>query len=592
MNFKDYANDKASVATAIASQFSEWDGARTNAKGLWEEIDSYIHATDTSSLAGGNNFTHTVMIPVVSEIHEDLLAIMYATIFPHNDWLGWKPYDKESASKVKRDKVLGYLKHIHLLNEFYITNRTIIDDLIRYGNCFAEVHPVDEREEKEDGSFSAGYVGAKPKRISPYDIVFNPTASSFNRTDKIVRSLVHVSELLEWVGGVAPEEDLNALRDILRSRNDVSTGNTSHKNKNAQYVPDGFGSYEMYIKSGYVEVLSFYGDVFDETEFENYKNRQICVIDGDTVILDIPLNGRRIHKGSWKPRPDNLWSQGALDAVIGLNYMINHRENSKNEAIDRFIHPDRLYQGDVEEIYDEVTGQMKYLAPENGAVTDMRPDTTILSYNNEVASHLELARRAARLPQQLSGFRSAGEKTAFEVQSLNDGAFRGFINKAEQFEQDFLEPLITSEIEIARDNFTSVVQVSQRDPDSLLTFLEVTEEDLKSNGKLLPYGSRRFSRLLQQQAGLTQLANSALAQIVSPHLNTWELTQVVNEVYGFEDYEMFGKFASIEEGLEAQEMQAMAENEFANSQSQPSPQELALMQEEEEAMAELDGGQA
>ena len=592
MNFTDYKNDTKEVATKIAYTWHEWDSARSKAKKLWQEIDSYIHSTDTTSIEGGNNFTHTVMIPVVSEIHEDLQAIMYSTIFPHTDWLGWKPFDRDSATVTKREKVLNYLKHIHLLNGFYKTNRTLIDDLIRYGNSFVEVHPVDERESKEDGSYSAGYVGAKPKRISPYDIVFNPTASSFDKTDKIVRSLVHVSDLLDWYSGVVPDGDLDALRRTLASRKDkISTSTTSaYTGKDKQYVPDGFGTFQEYITSGYVEVLSFYGDVFDETSFKSKKNRMICVIDGDTVIVDEPLDGKRIFKGSWKPRPDNLWSQGALDSVIGLNYMINHRENSKNEAIDKFIYPDRLYQGDVEEVYDEVTGQMKYLAPENGAVVDMQPNTAILSYNNEVASHLELARRAARLPQQLTGFRSAGEKTAFEVQALNDGAFRGFINKAEQYEQDLLEPLVTAELDIARTNFESVVQVAKRTPEGLTEFLEVNEEDLKSNGKLLPYGSRRFSRLLQQQAGLNQLSQSQLGQVIAPHLSTWKLAEVVEHVYGFEDFDMFEKFVSIEEQLEAQEMQAMAQNEFA--QSQPTAQELALQQEEEELLmqAEQEGG--
>lgn len=589
MNFKDYSNDKKQVASNIAYTWSEWDGLREGAKRMWQEIDSYIHATDTMSIEGGQNFTHTVMIPVVSEIHEDLLAIMYSTIFPHNDWLGWKPYDQQAASVAKREKVLNYLKHIHALNDFYKVYRTLIDDLVRYGNPFVEVQSTDERMMKEDGTFSAGYVGAKPKRISPYDIVFNPKASNFDKTDKIVRSIVHVSELLDWYSGVVPEGDKEALRTTLRERKgSLSTGTTSNVNKDEQYVPSGFSSYENYITSGYVEVLTFYGDVFDEETYETHKNRMICVIDGNEVIVDKPLEGRRIFKGSWKARPDNLWSQGALDSVIGLNYMINHRENSKNEAIDRFIHPDRLYQGEVEEVFDEVTGQMKYLAPENGMVQDIQPNTAILSYNNEVASYLELARRAARLPQQLSGFRSAGEKTAFEVQTLNDGAFRGFINKAEQFEQDLLEPSVTAELDIARDNFQSVLQVSKKNEEGLVEFLEVTEEDLKSNGKLVPYGSRRFSRLLQQQAGLNQLSQSQLGQMIAPHMSTWKVANAVEHVYGFEDFDMFGKFVSVEEQLEAQEAQAMAQNEFAQSQGQPTAQELALQQEEDEMLMQAE----
>lgn len=575
MNFNDYS-DKKQVASKIASMWHEWNGARSKALKTWEEIDRYIHATDTTALDGGNNFTHTVMIPVVSEIHEDLQSIMYSTVFPHNDWLGWKPYDKDAASSMKRKKVLNYLKHIHLLNGFKETFRALIDDYIRYGQSFCEVVIVDERVPREDGTFSAGYVGARPRRISPYDIVFNPASPSFESTDKIVRSMLPIVDFKLWVDSL-PDSDVNkgVLTDVLKRR---VSGTTTENNtrKSAQYYPDGFGSYDQYVSSGFIEVLSFRGNVFDETTLEVIPNRYIIIVDGNEVLLEQELKGQRIFKSSWKPRPDNLWSQGALDNVIGLNYMVNHRENSKNEAIDKFIHPDRLYQGDVEEVYDEYTGVTKYLTTEGGGVTDLNPNTTILTYTNEIQIHLDMARRAARLPQQLSGFRSAGEKTAFEVQSLNDGAFRGFINKAEQFEQEFLEKIVTAEIEIARENFVSVIQVSEKDPDGFTMFLEVTEEDLRSNGKLIPYGSRRFARLLQQQAGLQQLSQSQLGVTIAPHINTYELAKVVEQVYGFEDFEFIGKFASIEEGLEAQQMQAMAQNSFVQEQSEPSLQELEL----------------
>jgi hypothetical protein len=187
-----------------------------------------------------------------------------------------------------------------------------------------------------------------------------------------------------------------------------------------------------------------------------------------------------------------------------------------------------------------------------------------------------MARRAARLPQQLAGFRTAGEKTALEVQSLNDGAFRGFINKAEQFEQEFLEKLISDEIKVSKENFSSVISVMSPDQDGIFQLMEITEDDLSTNGKIEPYGARRFARLLQQQAGLNQLANSNLGAIVQPHTSTFALAKAVNEVYGFDDFNLFEKNVAVREQLEMQQEAALAENEFVAQQQQPSPQEVEL----------------
>jgi len=581
---EDYS-DGNRTAAAIAMAWFEWNNYRVNARNLWGEIDSYIHATDTSTTSY-NETDHKTMIPVVSEIHEDLNAIMYGTVLPHDDWLGWRGYDLDAVTVDKRKKVLAYIKHLHTVNGFRKTLRQLLDDYHRYGNSFCQVQYQDHSVKDEEGNVVSGYSGATPVRISPYDIVFNPTAASFEASAKVIRRMMSTGEFLQWTDslrerGIEVSED--AVERVLSQRNQgTQNTDTSNVQKNNQYIPDGFGTIEQYYTSGFVEVLWFYGDVYDVKTRSVQKGRCITVVDRDTLLFDKQELDCRIHKASWKPRPDNLWSQGALDNVIGLNYMINHRENSKNDAIDRFMNPDRAFVGDVDEVYDEVTGQTKYILPEGGSVTDISPDTTVLSYNNEIEMHLEMARKAARLPQQLSGFRSSGEKTAFEVQSLNDGAFRGFINKAEQFEQEFLEPLITSEIEIAKEYFSSVVKVLDSDSEGIFSVLEVTKDDLSTNGKLMPYGARRFARALQQQAGLTQLSNTNLSQFVAPHLDSWNLTQAVNSVYGFEDFQMFRKFASIEEQQQAQQMQALAAEEQVQEFSEPSLQEVQIQEEEGE----------
>jgi hypothetical protein len=321
--------------------------------------------------------------------------------------------------------------------------------------------------------------------------------------------------------------------------------------------------------------------VYDKATNEVVPDRLITVVDGSCVLFDVEEPNCRIFKGTWKPRPDNLWGQGALDNIIGINYMINHRENGKSESLDRMVYPDRLYAGEVEEVYDENTDQMKYLTTEGGTVQDIAPDASVLSYQTEIDQYEARARRAARLPQQLSGFRTPGEKTAQEVQTLNDGAFRGFINRAEQFEQDVLEKVVSSELMLARNNYSGAIPVPSQDEDRLYEFLEITKDDLSTNAKLIPYGSRRFSRLLQQQAGLQQLAAGGLAELIRPHMDTWKATEAVDHVFGFQEFEMFDKFASISEEVERQQLTQQAQQELAMSNEQRSPEEFAMQQAEQ-----------
>ena len=570
-----YSN-KAQLAAEIALYKHEWNSARSSTCDMWAEIDGYIHATDTSMLEGGEFFDHKTFIPVISEIHEDLIAIIYSTVFPHEDWLSWKGFDVKAIAQEKRRKLLSMIKQVHSLNGFSTTFRKVVDDLVRYGNCFVDVGFVNETQTEEDETVS-GYVGPKPIRISPYDIVFNPTAQEFDKTPKIITSLISTGEFKEFIEGLGETSEIEdeTLRLLLARRAGGGTDN-SDAYKESQYIAAGFGSIKEYYTSGMIELLWFYGDVFDDITQEIHKGRCIVVVDGNTVVYDAYKPKSKLFKGSWKPRPDNLWSQGPLDNLVGINYMINHRENSKNDSIDSFANPDRAYVGDVEEIYDEVTGQTKYIMPEGGSVTDITPDATVLTYDNQIQMHMEMARRAARIPQQLTGFKTSGEKTAFEVQNLNDGAFRGFINKAMQFEEDVIERVVTSEIRVAKENFSTVINVLEEDEEGIISVLEVTEEDLSSNGKLIPFGARRFSRNLQQLAGLQNLTQGPMYQILGKHFNTYDLARVWESLNGFENYQVIKKFAAIDEAMEEQEATTLAQQSMEQTMSQPTAIEMEM----------------
>lgn len=179
-------------ATEVTGKYQEWQSYKEPAMSMWEEIEAYMYATDTQNL--NDAFDHTTHIPVLSEIKDDLEAIMYSTVLPHDDWLGWRPFDLDAAKLDKRDKALAYINNRNNLNNFRHTMRKLIHDYIVYGNCFVMSYHSNEQKVDDEGNLIAGYYGPKPKRISPYDIVFDPTVDDFKRAPKIVRSIMSLGE--------------------------------------------------------------------------------------------------------------------------------------------------------------------------------------------------------------------------------------------------------------------------------------------------------------------------------------------------------------------------------------------------------------
>lgn len=557
------------IATHVSMMYDSFQMYRTTNRAKWQELESYLYATDTTSLKGSSSHDHTTHIPVLAELKEELEAIMYATVLPHEDFLSWVPFTQDSAAKDVRKKIMAFIKNRHSLNGFDKVFRKLIQDLVMYGNCFVKVNYVDNRVN------GVGYVGPKPVRLSPYDIVFDPTRADFDKTPKIVRAVMTIGEFIAWTKTL-PDVDQGLVERMKRRRQTVTSLSRTELNKANQYTPDGFNDIQAYYKSGVVEVLQFYGDVFDEENFEVRPNRCAIVVDRVDLVTEYDEPTPNIFKAGWSDKPDNLWSQGPLDKVVGLNYQINHRENSKSDALDRFIFPDKVFIGDVEEVYNEETGQTYYLAPEGGGVQDISPDTTVLTADMHQDKLMAYARAAAGLPPQLLGFRTPGEKTAFEVQNLDSAALRKFIHKAAQFEMDLLEPTVRAEILIGRDNFHTVLQAISTDDEGIPIMLQVTREDLSANGKLVPVGARRFSRQNQQMSMINQLANSNLGQLIGQHINSFNLARVVEDLGGFGNYEFIDKFAAIVEAGEAQMQQSMQEQELVSKLSNPGLDEILV----------------
>lgn len=566
----------AEKAEFVTRLWTEWDAARDPAISKWREIEAYRYATDTNSLPNAKGaFTHSTHMPVAAAIAQDLEAILLQVVMPHEDWFTFEPMDSQAARKDQRKTIVSYLKNRHALNGYTDEVAKLRSDLVTYGNCFSQVFHANESRGEQ-----SGYVGPKVRRVSPYDIAFDPTAVDFSCTPKVIREIITLGELKRrGDAGILDSETVNKL---LHGRGNFANSDAG-EDKNEQYVPLGFGTYQQYIQSGFIELLWFYGDVYDQENIELHESQIVVVADSEEVLLEDTIKtstGKpHIFQSVWQKLPDNLWGQGPLENIIGLNYQVNHRENAKSEALDRLIYPDKIYQGDVEEMYDDETGQMTYLAPEGGGVQELAINTQFFSFDLHIDRLQHSARSAARLPSDLTGFRSQGEKTLGEVTALTEGGMRGFIDKAADFERSSLEKHLGAEIELAYDNFGSAFKVPNKNEGGFIEMLNVTKEDLAVNGILIPRGAKRFARKNQMLSTLTQLSATPLAQVIALHTSGKGATELVNELLETHDTGLFEEFAQILEQGEAQQIMNQVEQSNAMQASQPSLEEQMITNE-------------
>ena len=72
----------------------------------------------------------------------------------------------------------------------------LVYDYIDYGNAFMDVEFVSESKvDPLTGETIPGYIGPRLVRISPLDIVMDPTAASFKNSPKVVRAIKTIGEL-------------------------------------------------------------------------------------------------------------------------------------------------------------------------------------------------------------------------------------------------------------------------------------------------------------------------------------------------------------------------------------------------------------
>lgn len=554
-------------ATRLTEKYVEWESLRQPCKDTWEEIRRYIYATSTeyttnSSLPWKNKTT----IPKLCQIYDNLLANYGATLFPRDKSIFWLANEADSNSREKRDSITNYMNWVISQPGFKHELDKIIADYVQYGNCFATVEWIDERVEQKDKT-QVGYVGPGLRRISPLDTVMNPTAENFVYAPKFVRSVISLGELKKYLESMSNDENREAyeeLYDYLKNiRFQARTFNGDWSQQDRIYQMDGFSSYRAYLLSDYCEVLTYYGDWYDPYTDTFEKNRVITVVDRHKLINDVAnpsfFGYPPIYHTAWRKRQDNLWGMGPLDNLIGMQYRIDHIENMKADIYDLVTYPVQKIKGFVED-FTWQPGE-KIFVSEEGDVELLQPAVQVLQANMEIQNLAALMEEMAGAPKEAMGFRTPGEKTKYEVQSLENAAARIFQNKIMQFEELMLEPLLNAMLELATRNMSGVTSIKvQNDDFDFAIFQNLTVEDITGIGRIRPVAARHFAEQAQMVQNLTSLAASPLWASVQPHFSGLTLARILEDTFDLKEYKAMRPFVALAEQAQGQRMaQALQE---------------------------------
>lgn len=555
--------DKDSDAVAIAEKWQTWESSKQEWNKRYQETLQYLYATSTDEIysqAGTReDYASNTHIPKLTQIY-DLLCTYYGeALFSLSDYITWEGEAKDSIALIKRKHIKDFVKGMLNKGGFREKTLKLLQDYVAAGNPF--VMPEWHQEFKQDfnGSKTLVWEGAVARIIDPLDIVFDPTCKDFAHSPKIIRTVVSLGDLKLMADN--NEAMKKAFDRMIKNRQKVMAAVTAGDNiKGDSLSIAGFGTLSSYMCSDTCELLEFYGDLYDITTDTLKSKKKIIVMDRSIVLSEedmLPINNYNyIFKGGWRDRPNCLWSMSALENLLGMQYRIDFLENKRADCYDFISNPQIVEYGDVT-APEVVAPGATWHCDKDANVKYLTPDATILTADNYIAMYEQKMDAFAGAPKEALGFRTPGEKTAFEVQQLMNAATRIFNRQIRKFEVEVFEPIVNAMYELFL-YMKKGQKISVKTTDESYgtpKIIEVSVDDLRGDGAIRAVGSEYYSDRAQTAQTLMQLGNSALfmSPEVLANISPKVLGQVFLDVSGLNKYpDVFKQNARIYEAGEQQ----------------------------------------
>jgi len=178
-------------AANIANHWSQWMIQKRDVVERWKEVRQYAYATDTTATTNSTlPWKNTTTRPKLTQIRDNLIANYRAGLFPREKWFKWQGNTVDDVQQKKVIAIENYMMAKTRQAQFPREVENMLSDYVNTGNAFACPSFEANYKEMANGEIVANFIGPKARRISPYDIVINPVAPSFEESAKIVRSLL------------------------------------------------------------------------------------------------------------------------------------------------------------------------------------------------------------------------------------------------------------------------------------------------------------------------------------------------------------------------------------------------------------------
>ena len=557
------------MAAFVTNKYTEWRSGCMKWLDQSRELRNYLFQTDTGDTSNKKlPWKNSTSVPKLSQLRDNLHANYYAALFPNDNWFKWEAATQEGADREQARLIESYMIQKVRESGFKQSVSKALYDYIDYGNAVGEVSFENNVHTNGLGEKTLIYTGPLLNRVSPYDIYFDLTADNFKDAGKITRRIVSLGSLkkaheqdpvgFEWVP--------DAIADAMNTRKTLNSYGESDIDKSEGFQIDGFGQASLYYSSDMVELLEYEGDLFDLETGEVMYGHRVIVMDRRKVVFKGPyeswLGRSNKEHVAWRPRPDNLMGMGPLDNLVGMQYRLDHLENLKADVFDQIAHP-VIYQRGMVEDWQWGPGERIY-GDTDSDVQVLRPDATALNAEFQMEALMNHMEELSGAPKQAMGIRTPGEKTAFEVQALENAAGRIFQQKIQKFEEEFVEPLLNQMLEVARRNIGATEMVKVLNDDyAVAEFLKITPDTLNARGKLYPIGARHFAQQAQVVQNLLGFVNSGAYQdpSVAAHISGKKIAELMEEMLGLGKYELVQDNIRVAEAQETQTIQAAAQEQ-------------------------------
>lgn len=559
-DIQTYIGDNADpVSRAISEKFQYWLNAKEGWERNYESALQYLFATDTRDITDlqGSPYSSSTHIPKLTQVRDIITTYYLEALFSLEDYVQWRGMSLEDITIKKRNAITNFVKQMLDEGNFKDTISKLVEDYFDAGNAFAM--PVWRVDKNDQGTYWEGVVA---ERIDPLDIVFDPVVRNFKDAPKIIRTVMSMGDLkvLAESGDELMKEAFEKMRKQRENIRAIFTNGDQIINDELAIA--GFSSLSEYYRSDTVELLTFIGTLYECDTNTLHKDKKITIVDRSILLKEEDMEGicnnNYIFKAGWRDRKDCLWSMSPVENLLGMQYRVDFLENKKADVYDYVANPVVVKKGEVSGPEVLCPGA-EYDCDRDSDVRYLVPDTTILSADNQVAIYENRIEMFAGAPREAAGFRTPGEKTAFEYAQLMNASSRIFNRKIQKFEHEIFEPLINACFQLyLKRKAGQQVNIKTWNPETdTPSIMTVNIDDLKGQGALKAVGATYYSDKSQIAQNLQMLGQNPLFldEAVKANFSPTMLGRIFAHVTGLDKFDdLFRKDSRLYETADQQKL--------------------------------------